>query len=208
MTLTRRALMGRFSAALVLPTGLSACVPGEEVWAPEEEVARAIYRHDGPPSVTKFTMINNRSNEGAHSGLMVSGSQRLIFDPAGSFNHPQLPERNDVFFGINDAAYRFYIDYHARETYRVATNEVPVSAESAERALALVKEAGPVGPTRCNIAIVDVLRQLPEFEDLPRSWFPLNTMRYFESRPGVRTALHTDDSPDNRGDLMRVPLVR
>ncbi|MEM1431147.1 MAG: hypothetical protein AAGG09_16960 [Pseudomonadota bacterium] len=207
MSVTRRALIGRLSAAAVLPGALSGCI-GEEVWAPDDEVSRAIYRDEGPPSVTVFTMIRNLSNEGAHSGLMVNGSQRLIFDPAGSFNHPQLPERNDVFFGINERALAFYIDYHARETYRVAVNQVPVSATSAERALGLVQKAGPVGAARCNIAIVEVLRELPEFPDIPGSWFPINTMRYLENRPDVKTSLFTDDSPDNRGDLVRVPLVR
>ncbi|WP_199533279.1 hypothetical protein [Rhodovulum sp. 12E13] len=196
----------RAALLLCLPLALGACAV-EEVWAPEEEVQRAIYRHDGPPSITLFTMINNRSNEGAHAGLMVNGSQRLIFDPAGSFNHPQIPERNDVFFGITPAAHDFYIDYHARETFRVKENTLVVTPEQAERVIRLIQQAGPVPPTRCNIAIVEVLREAG-IGDIPRSWFPLNTMRWIESQPGVVTRLHRDDSPDNRGDLMRVPLVR
>ncbi len=207
MLQTRRALLGRLAAATVLPGAVVGCAQ-ESVFASDEEVSRAVYRHDGPPAVMLFTMINNRSEEGAHSGLMVNGSQRVIFDPAGSFNHPQLPERNDVFYGITPAALDFYIDYHARITFRVRTNEVQISAASAERALALVQQAGPVGPARCNIAIVEVLRTLPEFQDIPGSWFPIKTMNYFEGRPDVRTALYEDDSPDNRGDLMRAPAVR
>lgn len=202
--LTRRGLM---ALALPLPALLMGC-GAEPIWASDEEVSRATYRHDGPPALTLFTMIRNLSNEGAHSGLMVSGSQRVIFDPAGSFNHPQIPERNDVFFGINAAALDFYIDYHARETYRVAVNEVDVSADQAELALALVQEAGPVGHAWCNMAIVDVLRQVPGWQDTPRSIFPLRTKRYFQGKPGVRSWEVRDDSPDNRGDLMRVPLVR
>jgi hypothetical protein len=198
----------RWIAAAALALTLVGCAPGEAVWAPDAEVARAIYRHDGPAEIVLFTMINNRSDEGAHSGLMVNGSQRLIFDPAGSFHHPQLPERNDVFFGINDRALAFYIDYHARETFRVKMNRLAVTPEQAEMVLRLVQEAGPVGPARCNIAITQVLRQVPGFEDVPNSLFPKNTMRYFEDRPGVRTTLHTDDSPDNRGDLVSVPLLR
>ena len=207
MTMRKAPAWRRTALALALPVLLAAC-GAEEVWAPDIEVTRAIYRHDGPPSLTLFTMISNRSNEGAHSGLMVNGSQRVIFDPAGSFHHPQLPERNDVFFGINEIAHDFYIDYHARETYRVKSNTIRVTPEQAEAALRLVQQAGPVAPTLCNIRIAEVLRQVPGFEDVPQSLFPLNTMRYFESRPGVVTALFTDDSPDNRGDLMQVPLIR
>ena len=47
--------------ALLLP--LAAC-GAKSVYAPEAEVQRAIYRAEGPPSITLFTMINNRSGEG------------------------------------------------------------------------------------------------------------------------------------------------
>jgi hypothetical protein len=207
MAVGRSGAPSRALVVVCLALSLGGCA-AEEVWAPEEEVQRALYRHDGPPSITLFTMISNRSNEGAHAGLMVNGSQRLIFDPAGSFNHPQIPERNDVFFGITPAAHAFYIDYHARETYRVKENTLSVTAAQAEQILQLVQQAGPVSPIQCNIAIVDVLRQVPGFYEMPRAWFPLQTMRWFESRPGVTTQVHRDGSPDNRGDLMKVPLVR
>ncbi|MEL6204755.1 MAG: hypothetical protein AAFR47_05540 [Pseudomonadota bacterium] len=194
-------------AVLMAPALLAACA-AESVVAPPGEVSRAVYRHSGPPALTLFTMISTRSEAGAHSGLMVNGSQRVIFDPAGTFNHPQLPEVNDVFFGITPAAFDFYVDYHARETYRVAVHEIDVSAEQAEIALQGVRRAGPVAPARCNIAISDVVGRVPGFEDCPRAWFPRATMEYFRARPGVRAALYEDDSPDSRGDLIEVPLVR
>lgn len=199
--------LSRRAVLLGAPAILAGC-GAESVVAPPEEVARAVYRHDGPPAFMLFTMINNRSDEGAHSGLLVNASQRVIFDGAGSFNHPQIPEVNDLFYGITPRALDFYIDYHSRITFRVRTNELIVTPEQAELAFRLLQEAGPVGPSFCNIVLTQVLREVPGFEDTPQSLFPLNTMRYFESRPGVRTAVYTDDSPDNRGDLVRVPLVR
>ena len=202
----------RVAGARLIPACLAAALlagcSAEYVWAPDEEVARAAYRHDGPPALTLFTMIDNRTGEGAHSGLMINGSQRLIYDPAGSFKHPQLPERNDVFYGITDKAVDFYIDYHARVTYRVAVNRVEVTPEQAELALQLVQHNGPAAPAFCNREIARVLRQVPGFEDAPNTWFPKRTMRYFAGRPWVETRLHYDDSPDNRGDLMRAPFVR
>ena len=65
--------------ALLLP--LAAC-GAKSIIAPEAEVQRAIYRDDSPPSLTLYTMINNRNGEGGHSALMVNGSQRVLFDPA------------------------------------------------------------------------------------------------------------------------------
>ena len=43
----------------------------------------------------------------------------MIFDPAGTWHHPRLPERNDVHFGMSDKMIAFYVDYHARATFSV-----------------------------------------------------------------------------------------
>ena len=59
--------------ALCAATLLGGCA-AERVWAPDEAVARAAYRHDGPPRLTLFTMINNRTGAGAHTSLMVKPS--------------------------------------------------------------------------------------------------------------------------------------
>ena len=99
--------MLRLILALMLPLILAAC-GAESVWAPDEEVQRAIYRSDAPPSITVFTVVSTSNGSGGHSSLLINGSQRLLFDPAGTFNHPQLPERNDVLFGMKDAAVEFY----------------------------------------------------------------------------------------------------
>ncbi|MEL6520318.1 MAG: hypothetical protein AAFQ66_05100 [Pseudomonadota bacterium] len=184
-------------AALFFLVGCTA----ESIWAPEEHVARAIYRHDGPPTITLFTMVNNRSGSGAHSGLMVNGSQRVIFDPAGTFHHPEIPERNDVHFGIRPNVLKFYIDYHARETYHVVTQEVRVSPEVANRALRLVQENGAVPKALCTSAITGILRQLPGFEGTKSTLFPGNAMAQFAQIPGVKTDKFFDDSPDFNKDL-------
>lgn len=199
----------RFATVLLLiaPVLLAGC-GAEAVWAPDAEVQQAIYRADGPPTITLYTMINNRSKEGAHSGLMVSGSQRVVFDPAGSFHHPQLPERNDVFFGMTPAAKAFYIDYHARETFHVVEQTLVVTPEQAEAALVAVQKAGPVPKAACSNAIGKVLRQVPGFEDFGGGLFPAKTMRDFGRIPGVETRKYFDDSPDRRGDLITVPKVR
>ncbi len=109
---------------------LSACGAGgtsSAPDAPDSAILAARYVPDGPPSVTLFTVVNNQSGSGAHSGLLISGSERVLFDPAGSFNHPRLPERGDMHHGMSDPMVAFYIDYHARETYRVIEQTVPVS---------------------------------------------------------------------------------
>ncbi len=196
--------MWRLLLALMVPFLLSGCA--EPVWAPEEEVQRAIYRHDAPPSITLITIVSNRSGAGGHSSLLVNGSQRVIFDPAGTWKHPMLPERNDVHFGMTPSAVDFYIDYHARETFHVVSQDVPVSSEVAEIALRRVQDYGPVGKAFCSNATTDILRSIPGFETTPRSFSPKKAMEYFDTKPGVKRSVVYDDSPANNATIVVPPL--
>nr|WP_216665516.1 hypothetical protein [Pseudoruegeria sp. HB172150] len=183
---------------LFLPLALAAC-GAEPSWAPDEEVTRAIYRDDGPPSLTLFTVVSNSTGSGGHSALMVNASQRAIFDPAGTFQHPALPERNDVIFGMSDKAVDFYKDYHGRETWHVVIQEVEVSPEVAEQALRRIREHGPVQKSYCAIAVADVLRGLPGFQTMPSGFSPLKLMKAWDDLPGVKRDVFYDDSPaDNK----------
>lgn len=187
--------------------GAAACTPISENNASLEEVARAAYRADGPATVTLFTMVNNRSNEGAHSALMVSGSERVIFDPAGTWYHPQLPERGDAHYGIQDSVVDFFIDYHARVTYRVVRHEVQVTQAQADQILANVRTYGTVGPAFCTNAISQVLRGVPGFEQVGSTFFPKRMMRNFSALPGATERVYRDDDPDNK-DFVRARHLR
>ncbi|MEZ5912645.1 MAG: hypothetical protein R3D84_10860 [Paracoccaceae bacterium] len=182
---------------------LSAC-GAEQVWAPDEAVARARYTHPGPPAITLFTVISNSTGEGGHSALMVSGSQRVIFDPAGSWGHTYVPERNDVLFGITPLREEFYIDYHARTTYHVVIQTVEVSPAVAERALALVQAQGAAPKAFCANSVSTVLGQLPGFEHIRGTFFPKKIMDRFGQVPGVKTETVYDDDDDNNQPLLRV----
>lgn len=196
--------MRRILLVLLLPLILSACA--ESVWAPEAEVQKAIYRHDAPPSITLITVISNRSGAGAHSALLINASQRVIFDPAGTWKHPLLPERNDVFFGMTPSAVDFYIDYHARETFNVVTQEIEVSREVAEIALNRALNNGAVGKGLCTNGTTAVLRGVPGFENVPRSLNPKRAMEFLDKMPGVKRNVIYDDSPANNATIKVPPL--
>ena len=102
--------MRRSLVLLALCAALTACGAPEPKWAPDADVAKARYVHSGPKSVTLYTVIHAQNGSGAHSGLMINGSQRIMFDPAGSWALPKLAERNDVHFGITEKMKNFYID--------------------------------------------------------------------------------------------------
>ncbi|AZL61325.1 MULTISPECIES: hypothetical protein [Paracoccaceae] len=194
--------MKRLFFALFAPLFLSAC-GAEPIWAPDEAVAEARYEHVGPTSVTLYTVLSTRSGTGAHAGLLINGSERVLFDPAGTWRHPKLPERNDVHFGITPKMVDFYIDYHARETYDVVEQTIMVSPEVADLIMARAKAYGAVPKANCTIAISRVLDGVPGFESLPMTWFPKRMMEGFADLQGVQTRRVTDDDADeNHGVLL------
>jgi hypothetical protein len=195
-----RSLVLCLAAALAL----SACSTAEPVWAPDAAVSAARFVSDAPPSITLYTVVSTRNGSGGHSGLLINGSQRVIFDPAGTWHHPALPERNDVHFGMSDKMIAFYIDYHARETFDVIEHTVPVSPEVAELAMRRAMEHGAVPKAQCASAIGEVLRGVPGFEGMPQTWFPNKLMEAFAAVPGATTRTITDDDADNNHGVLLV----
>ncbi|MGL4278731.1 MAG: hypothetical protein ACRCS0_00060 [Albidovulum sp.] len=180
---------------LVLPLALAGC-GADNVWAPDAEVARARYVSSEAPSLTLYTVVNRRSKEGGHAALLVNASQRVLFDPAGTFKVPGLPERHDVIFGITEQVRKIYIDYHARDTYDVLEQKIYVSPGVAEAALQRALNYGAVNKAFCGNSTSDILRGLPGFEGIPRTFFPMKISRAFGEIPGVRTHLYKDGDPE------------
>ena len=202
--------MLRLSFAFVALFALTACGAGGTSSAPnasDSAILAARYVDDSQPSVTLFTVVNNQSGSGAHSGLLVNGSERVLFDPAGSFNHPRLPERGDMHHGMSDPMVAFYIDYHARETYRVIEQKLSVSPQVAEMVLARAKARGAVPKAHCANSISAILRDVPGFESLGVTYFPNRLADQFGELPGVMTRVITDDdADDNHGVLLIDPV--
>ena len=183
--------------AALVAVFLAGCT-ADPVWAPEDDVQRVKYRQPGPTRLTLFTMISNETGAGGHTSLMVNGSQRVIFDPSGSFVHPQVPERNDVLFGITPKIADIYTRYHARETWHVVVQELDVSPQVAELALKLVQEYGAVPNAFCSYSTSGILQRLPGLEGLKQGMYPVKLADQFRAIPGVReSVLHEYDSDDN-----------
>lgn len=191
----------RVFLAAAAPALLSAC-GAKSVWDSDEQVRAARYVSSEPPSITLFTVIGIPRGDGGHSALLINGSQRVIFDPAGSWNHPRIPERNDVLYGINDNFKNFYIDYHARETYWVAEDSIPVSREVADLAIRRAEANGPTSRSFCAVAVGSVLREVPGFETAPNGFSPLRLRNWFLRQPGVQSKRHMDGDPANNHDVL------
>lgn len=196
--------MQRLLPALAVLTALAGC-GADSVYAPEDEVARAVYVDaDDPPYVTLFTVINNQNGAGAHSGLLINGSQRVLFDPAGTWFSPAAPERGDLHYGITDDVLRFYVDYHARLSYRVLEQTVPVSRETADALIALAAANGAVNKAYCASSISQMLDRIPEFQRaIGTTFFPKVLSAQFARLPGVsEVVIFDNDSNDHKSMLL------
>ena len=184
---------------------LAACGgPAEPVWAPQSAVDAARFVTGNQPKITIFTVTSTRNGSGGHAGLLIDApSERGLFDPAGTFQVPFVPERNDVHYGMTDRAVSVYIDYHARETFDVQIQEIPLTAAQAERVKAIAESYGAVPKAQCTLSITRILRQAG-IGDFPVTYFPNSLMKAVDKVPGVtRRTISDDDADDNHGVLFQ-----
>ncbi|MBY4893755.1 hypothetical protein KUL25_13370 [Rhodobacteraceae bacterium N5(2021)] len=177
----------RTLAVGVMVLTLAACV-GDEVWAPDDAVARATYVPPGAPTVTLITSINTTSNAGAHSALLIDGAQRLLFDPAGNWHNPGVPERNDVLFGMSQPYLDMYMAFQSNGAFEVRTQTIDITPAVAQQLSQAVQSYGAVPPAYCSRSITEILGATPGFTSIQQTFFPLNTMEQFAQLPGVREA--------------------
>jgi len=194
--------MMRKVLALTGLVALAACGADNE-YASDAAVAQARFVAEGPSTITLFTVLSTRNGSGAHSGLLINGNERVMFDPAGTWHHPQLPERHDLHYGMNDKMVNFYIDYHARETFDVREQTVVVSREQAEIAIARARAYGAVPKAHCSKSVSSILSGVPGFAGIGNTWSPKKLSDDFAALPGSVTRIITDDdADDNHGVLL------
>ena len=180
-----------------MPLALAGC-GAQQVWAPDDVVSRAIYREPGRTYLTLYTMKNVGSDSGAHTALLINASQRVMFDPAGSWKQDVMPERNDVLFGVTPRLEQLYVSFHARVTFYVIGQTIDVSPEVAERALQLAMVSGPVAQANCARVTSRILQQLPGFESIGVSWGPNKVAEDFGRLPGVTTTEYRENDADDK----------
>lgn len=187
--------------AFISAVALAGCAVKPEVARSDDVVAQAAYRHDGQPEIKLFTMKSNSTGSGAHSALMVNGSQRVIFDPAGSFRNEAIIRRGDVIYGVTPVMLDTYTRFHARETFHVQVQTLPVSSDLAEAILRAAMSKGQQADARCAASISEILGQFPQL-GISQTWFPNKLADQFGQLAGVTSQkLHEYDSDDNRAVL-------
>ena len=195
--------MLRVLLALMAAASLAGC----EVYRPasHDDIAAARYVSPEPPSVTLISMVNKSSGRSAHVGLLINASERVLYDPAGTFTHPDLPRRGDVHYGMTPRYVDYYERYHARFDYFVEAQKLPVSRAEADQILANAKAHGQSMKMTCAIDIADVLKPVPQFQDVPVSFFPEALRENFAARPGVQTRYVTESDVGKNREWEMIP---
>lgn len=195
-----------FKAFAVLALfALSACA-GDNKWATDAQMAAPLahYVAEPPRTITLFTVQSTRNGSGAHSGLLINASEQVMFDPAGTWYHPYLPERGDVHYGVTPKMISFYIDYHARETFNVIEQTVVVTPEIAELVKQRAEAYGSVPSAQCAHSVSSILHGVPGFESISGTWYPNKLMKEFAQLPGATRKVITDDDADNNHGVLMV----
>lgn len=183
---------------------LSGCA-AERIWAPDEAVRAARYVHPGPPELMLVTSVNDRSGEGAHTGLIINASERVLFDPAGNWSDSRAPERHDLVYGMTPQMQANYLAFQSAGPFHAVVQRIPVSPQVAEMAYQLARDNGPVPSAFCTSATSALLSKLPGMSGVERTMFPKSLMESFAALPGVQTQV-IYGSPD-QSEPDRVPMV-
>lgn len=177
---------------------LAGCANPNAGTALPAEIAASRAANPAPASITLLTMVNDRNGFGEHSALLINGSQQIIYDPAGSFRHSQLPRRDDVVYGVTPRFADYYNSYHARFGYFVRVQKLDITLAQADAMIAASIERGSVPKLFCATAISDVLNDFPQFASFPSTFFPGAIMKRFAEVDGIiTTEVREDDVGQN-----------
>jgi len=147
------------------------------------------------------SMMSTSRDQGAHSALLVNGSQVVIYDPAGSYKHPSTPERGDLHYGITPVMEEVFKRFHARDSHYVQEQKLFVDRAMADAVIARIETQGPSPKMFCAISIADVLNDFDKFGDVPRSFFPGALTKSFAAMPGVQTTYTRESDVGKTIDL-------
>ncbi|WP_424930389.1 hypothetical protein [Amaricoccus tamworthensis] len=167
--------------------------------ASPEDISRAVYSSAEPASITLISMVKNRDDRSAHSALLINGSQQVLYDPAGTFQHPDLPRSGDIHYGVTPRFLDYYEKYHARFSHYVQSQTVEVDQATANRILANAQAKGKSPKMFCAVAVADVINSEDPFRGVNVTMFPEGLRRDFAEIPGVQDSfVYEYDEGQNR----------
>ncbi len=177
--------MLRVIVGLAVLAALSACT--DQTSASPEVIAANHFVSGEAPSLTIVNMKNVGSDASEHTGLLINGSEQVLFDPAGNYRHPRAPRAGDVHYGVTPTIFQSYKSFHARSDYYLTIQTLPLTLAQADALIARAQKQGATRQMFCAVTVADVLSDEPEFANMHRTMFPSAIERYFANYPGVTT---------------------
>lgn len=168
---------------------LASCTKPDYPRASQAQVNQNFF-YAGPPfSISLENMVNERNDVSEHTGVLINGSQRVLYDPAGDYYYRGRPRKDDIHYGMTDAWVKTYESFHARLGYYVLKQTKLVSREVADLAIQKAQEEGETYHMLCAMSASTVLQQLPGFQSIHKTISPDALMKEFGKLPDVQTEI-------------------
>ncbi len=155
---------------------------------PQSEILDARFTNPAPSSVTLLTVVSLGGTFTTHSALLINASQQVLYDPGGSFRHPDTARASDVNYGMTPKIVADYKSYHARVGHFVMAQKLELPAELAEELLRRAQQRGATAFLWCTVSTSWVLRGLEMFAHIPITHYPEDVAKIFAQIPGVETS--------------------
>ena len=117
------------------------------------------------------------------------------------------PEREDLHYGMNDAAVASYLQFQSFGVFNVIVQTVVVPQSVADQAIAEAIALGSAPKADCSHSISIIFSKLPGFEALPSTFFPNALSRGMAKMPGVSTQEFPEVVAGQRISLAAAPAT-
>jgi hypothetical protein len=181
-----------FCCALLL-AGCGGLDPSADADLLQELRAETSYFPDNAPPSATLLLSEHKGGSGAvHAALVITGSERVIYDPSGSFTHPDTRRLGDVVYGASDPVVEMFALHNADKDHDAMMRRIPLSAEEAEQMLARARSRGGAMPGYCAKSVADVMRAAPRFAAMRDTFWPSNVLEDFVQFGPVETRVVSD----------------
>lgn len=145
-----------------------------------------------PPYRLRIAIFHNRRLDlPYHAGLLIDAPQgRILYDPAGFWEHPLCQRHADVHHPMTDETVAAYLNRDgfgfSPESWILHLFETEVSAEVAGEAHALALGRRPTPSLACARAVGALLSELPGFEEIRPSIVTARLLDALQARSDLR----------------------
>ena len=172
----------------------------------------ARYAHDASSRLRIAIFEIDAMDFPMHSGLIIyAPDDRVLYDPAGFWRHPDATRRADVTRGLNPELEVSYLTRSSMllsaDHWRLHLWEVDVADEVANLAVELVLARPPYAFGACGYGVSSLLADLPGFEGLPDTFSRDRIMEYLSARDDIRY-IAGDETGDETVAVRGVTVTR